>query len=60
MAYKVLAHIHSLDGDMREVTILSEDQNGYIVRYNDIKCRAIFNWFTNQYYVDDLYSIIKD
>lgn len=60
MAYKVLAHIHSLNGDMREVIILSKEENDYIVQYKNTKCRAIFNVFTNEYYVDDLYSIIKD
>ena len=59
--YKAMAHIHSLDGEKREVTIL-EDKGGYnyIVEYNGVKCTAIFNGYTGSYYADDKYGIIKE
>ena len=61
---KNMAHIHSLDGKMNEITILEERQNGnqtyYIVDYKGVKCTAIFNWFVCEYYADDIYGIIKE
>lgn len=60
MKTKVQAHIHSLDGDFAEVTILQ--YNGYndiIVEYNGKKCTAIFNIFAG-YYVDDIYGVNED
>jgi hypothetical protein len=62
--YKVMAHIHTLDGKMAEVTVLGERQEGtmtvYIVDYNGTKCTAIFNPFVCEYYADDKYGIIKE
>lgn len=59
--YKAMAHIHSLDGEKREVTVLENDGgNKYIVEYNGIKCTAIFNCYTGSYYADDKYGIIKE
>ena len=54
---KVIAHIHSLNGKLAEVTILQYNgDNDIIVEYNGIKCTAIYNIFTG-YYVDDIYGI---
>ena len=59
--YKTIGHIHSLDGEIREITVLEHIDNvNYIVEYNGVKCSAILNWFTCSYYVDDKYGIIKE
>lgn len=61
--YTATAHIHSLDGNMGEITVLGEDKKGnqpyYIVDYKGVKCTAIFNWFTYTYYADDVYERIS-
>lgn len=59
--YKTIAHIHSLDGEMAEITVLDKitDKNEYIVDYNGIKCTAIYNWYNCTYYADDIYGKIK-
>lgn len=58
--FKTQAHIHSLDGTMDEITVLEEITNGrqttYIVDYGGVKCTAIFNPFTCEYYADDVYG----
>lgn len=61
--YKTQAHINSLKGDLDEITVLEEKelypgQKGYIVNYRGVKCTAIFNYFTYQYYADDIYGRI--
>lgn len=63
---KIMAHIHSLGGEMREVTILKQDDmfghtipNSYLVNYGGVICTAIFNPITCQFYADDKYGIIK-
>ena len=44
--YKAMAHIHSLNGEMAEITVLEEvGNNDYIVDYKGVKCHALFNWF---------------
>jgi len=62
--YTVMAHINSLGGDMKEVTILErmEDpvQPYYIVDYNGVKCTAIFNWYVCAYYADDKYGVVNE
>lgn len=62
--YTDYAHIHSLKGEVKEVTVLDEYQDGettvYIVEYNGIKCRARFNWFVCMLYADDIYEVIKE
>lgn len=62
-AYKVDAHINSLDGGMDEITVLEERQKGnqkyYIVKYKELLCTAIFNGFTCSYYADDVYGVIQ-
>ena len=64
---KVMAHIHSLNGEMREVTILEKETlfghpipNAYIVQYGNVKCSAIYNPLTCQYYADNKYGIINN
>lgn len=63
-AFKTIAHIHSLNGKMDEITVLSSRQEGsqtvYIVDYKGVKCTAIFNPFVCEYYADDKYGIIKE
>ena len=62
--YKTQAHIHSLNGQMDEITVLEKveqkRQNYYIVDYKGVKCTAIFNWFNCTYYADDIYGRIKE
>lgn len=54
-------HIHSLDGELREATIIKQlGDNDYLAEYNGIKCHAIYNPFVNKFYVDDKYGIIKN
>ena len=61
MAYPALGHIHSLDGETKEITVLEQIDNvNYIVEYNGVKCSAIFNWYSCSFYVDDKYGIIKE
>lgn len=60
MGYITKAHIHSLNGDMDDITILeSLGNNNYIVNYRGVKCTAIFNWFNCTYYADDIYGRIE-
>ena len=48
--YKAMAHIHSLNGKMAEITILEKvGDNDYIVDYKGVKCHALFNWFVCEY-----------
>ena len=63
----VMAHIHSLNGEMREIEIVEQETlfghpipNAYIVKYGGVKCTAIYNPLTCQYYADDKYGIIKE
>lgn len=57
---KVVAKIHSLNGELGEVTIQEKiGDNDYKVDYNGISCHAIFNCFVGYYFVDDLYGIIE-
>ena len=54
-------HIHSLNGELKEATILKRlGNNDYLAEYNGVKCHAIYNPFVNKFYVDDKYGIIKD
>ena len=60
-AYKTMAHIHSLKGEMDEITVLKKvGENDYIVDYKGVKCHALFNWFNGTYYADDVYRIVKE
>jgi len=62
-SFKEQAHIHTLDGEMGEITVLGEtmigNQRTFIVDYNGVKCTAIFNVFTGTYYADDKFGIIQ-
>ena len=59
--FKTQAHIHSLKGEMDEITVLKElDNNDYIVDYKGVKCHALFNWFVCAFYADDIYRIVKE
>jgi len=59
MAFKTIGKIHSLDGKEDEITVLEQcGDNEYIVDYNGVKCTAVFNFFVNRYYVDDIYGRI--
>ncbi|MHB1314596.1 MAG: hypothetical protein ACYCX2_03830 [Christensenellales bacterium] len=54
-------HIHSLDGELRDATIVEKiGDNRYVAEYNGVCCSAIFNPFVGRFYVDDKYGIIKD
>ena len=54
-------HIHSLDGELREATIVEKTgDNRYVAEYNGVRCSAIFNPFVGRFYVDDKYGVIKD
>ncbi len=54
-------HIHSLDGELREATILEKiGDNRYVAEFDGLRCSAIFNPFVGRFYVDDKYGIIKD
>ena len=56
-SFKIQAHIHSLDGQMDEITVLKEfGKNSYLVDYHGVKCSAIFNPFNCTYYADDIYG----
>ena len=58
---KAAAHIHSLKGEMDEITVLKElGNNDYIVDYKGVKCHALFNWFVCAFYADDIYRIVKE
>ena len=65
--FKTMAHIHSLNGEMKEITVLRQEEtfgqpipNSYVVDYGGVKCTAIFNPITNQFYADDKYGILKE
>ena len=54
-------HIHSLNGELREATIVEMvGENAYIAEYNGVRCTAIYNPFVNQFYVDDKYGVLPD
>ena len=59
--YKSQAHIHSLNGEIDEITIIEKvGDNDYIVEYKGVKCHALYNWFNCIYYADNVYSIVKE
>jgi len=54
-------HIHSLDGQLAEATILEKiGDNRYLAEYNGVRCSAIYNPFVDRFYVDDKYGVIQD
>ena len=63
---KVKAYIHSLQDQENNRHVLGDAEiirgigdNLYLAKYNGIYCTAIFNCFTNRYYVDDLYGCVS-
>ena len=65
--YNGMAHIHSLNGEMKEITVLEQDTlfghpipNAYIVSYGGVKCTAVYNFFVCRLFVDDKYGIIQE
>lgn len=65
--YKTMAHIHTLDGAMDEITVLAEHvmfghrvPNSYIVDYKGVKCTAIMNWYVCEYYADDKFGVVEE
>ena len=63
---KVQAYIHSLKDHVHDRHVLGEAEiikkigdNLYLAEVNGVKCTAIFNPFTERYYVDDVYGILK-
>lgn len=59
--FKVRAKIHSLDGAEADVTLLEKCRdNDFIVEYRGVKSYAIYNIFTNRYYVDDIYRRVEE
>jgi hypothetical protein len=66
MSRKVEAYIHSLKDKKNDRHVLGEceilehkDNNNVVALYNGVKCSAIFNPFSNAYYVDDVYGVIE-
>ena len=64
---RVMAYIHSLKDKQNDRHVLGEatilekiGDNLYLAEYNSVRCTAIFNFFTNRYYVDDVYGIQKE
>ena len=54
-------YIHSLDGELREATIVEKiGDNRYVAEFGGVRCSAIFNPFVGRFYVDDKYGVIKD
>jgi hypothetical protein len=54
-------HIHSLNGELREATIVEKiGDNRYVAEFGGVRCTAIFNPFVNRFYVDDKYGVIKE
>lgn len=61
--FKTQAYINSLNkGLMRptykdEITVLEKvGDNDYIVEYKGVRCHALFNWFVETYFADDVYG----
>ena len=61
MSYIAQAHIHSLNGEMKEVTVLDKiGDNLYVVDYEGTKCTALYNPLVGIYYADDKYGVISE
>ncbi len=62
---KCECYIHSLKKDgknvLAEATIVKKlGENDYLADYNGVKCHAIFNPFSERYYVDDKHGVIHE
>ncbi len=59
--FKTQARIHSLNGNLAEVTIVeNQDINNVVAEYHGHFYTAVFNPFAGCYYVDDKYGLITD
>ena len=63
---KAKADIHSLKDHEHNRHVLGEAEimkciggNRYLAEVNGVRCTAIFNVFTGNYYIDDVYGIQK-
>ena len=63
---KVKAYVHSLKDRENDRHRLEDAEiirkigdNLYLAKYNGVYCTAIFNYFTNRYYVDDVYGCVN-
>lgn len=53
------AMVHSLKAK-RDVEILADlGDNQFYARYNGLVCTAIYNFFVDCFYVDDIYGIVS-
>lgn len=60
MNIKTQGRIHSLKGELRDIVILSHENNNQVIaEYNGGKYTAIYNPVVGYYYVDDVYGEIK-
>jgi hypothetical protein len=57
---KVRAMIHSLGDVDNAIIVKMENNNNIIAEYKGKKYRAVFNVFTNLYYVDDKFGEIEE
>lgn len=70
IGWKVPAYLHSKkvgekQGEKEEVEIIDSETYDRTTTYkvltaSGVKCTAIFNPFTNSYYADDKYGIVKE
>ena len=64
---RVHAYIHSLKDRARDRHVLGEAEiiksigdNLYLAEVNGVRCTAIFNFFVDRYFVDDVYGVVDD
>ena len=64
-SFKTQAHINSLNGALKEITIIEplymfgyKVPNMYVGIYNGIKCSVLHNQYNFEYYADDLFGRI--
>ena len=64
---RVEAYIHSLKDRARDRHVLGEAEiiksigdNLYLAEVNGVRCTAIFNFFVDRYFVDDVYGVVDD
>ncbi len=64
---RVQAYIHSLKDRARDRHVLGEAEiiksigdNLYLAEVNGVRCTAIFNFFVDRYFVDDVYGVVDD
>ena len=64
---RVQAYIHSLKDRARDRHVLGEAEiiksigdNLYLAEVNGVRCTALFNFFVDRYFVDDVYGVVDD